>query len=57
MAMYEWAKDRKKVKDRQFDGLALEERPEEETKGEIGARPMEEPTEMLPSMPDFLAAL
>ena len=57
LAMYEWANDRNKVKDRQFDGLTLEERPEEETKDEIGARPMEEPTEMLPAVPDFLASL
>ena len=55
--MNEWADDRNKVKDRQFDGLTLEERPEEETKDEIGELPMEEPTEMLPAVPDFLASL
>ena len=57
LAIYEWADDRNKVKDRQFDGLTLEERPEEETKDEIGELPMEEPTEMLPAVPDFPASL
>ena len=57
VAMYAWAEDRNKVKDRQFDGLTLKERPEEETKDEIGELPMEEPTEMLPSVPDFMASL
>ena len=57
LAMYAWADDRNKVKNRQFDGLAMEEHPEKETKGEIGELPMEEPAEMLPTVSDFLASL
>ena len=31
----------------------MEDRPEAETKYEIGAKPMEEPEEMIPSVPDL----
>ena len=57
MAMYKWAKDRKYTKVRRFDKGELEQRPDEETRRDIGGPPMEHPEEMLPSVPDFIAAL
>ena len=34
-----------------------EQRPNEETRRDIGGQPMEHPEEMLPTVPDFIAAL
>ena len=57
MAMYKWAKDRKYTKVRSFDKDELEQRPDEETRRDIGGQPMEHPEEMLPTVPNFIAAL
>ena len=51
MAMYKWAKDRKYTKVRRFDKGELEKRPDEETRRELGGQPMENPNEMLPTVP------